>query len=720
MNTLFSTVHCLECGHEMARDLYLSSCGRCDSPWLDARYDLADLPADWTTQVSLRPTNIWRYRELLPFPPSIGDISMGEGWTPLTPAIRLAKELNHSEIWIKDERQQPTGSFKDRQAAATVRALKARGIDELVLASTGNAAAAYAAFCARADIKLWVFLTSSVPAEKMRELALYGAEVIKITGTYDQAKKIAADFAKRRGIQADRGAKAIPGKESMKTMAFEIAEQLGWQAPDWYVQAVSGGIGPLGVLKGFTELYKAGIIDRIPKLGIVQSAGCAPMVHAWEQGLNQAEPVQPDTLITVLATGDPGLGYTILKEGIDQYGGAMVSVDDGEAFRAMRRIARTEGFSVEPATSVAFAGLNKLVEQGYIQPHERVVVNCSGHTFSAEKHALEDRYVLHLETEMQSAATNQSKGSRSFVGASSEGLGAALKQLDEQITTIAIIDDNPHDSRLIRRLLQSHKNYRVFEAHNGPDGIDLVRQRQPDLVILDLTLPNMDGFTILAALKGNERTKNIPVMIISAKSLTPSELAQLRRQTDSIWQKGNFRPRDLLHHVVDRLGGEVDHPDMPITTTPRKIVEAALSSEAVGKESMKWANTSERPPEAPRILVVDDNILDARLMRRLFEARQRFKVIEAHSTLQALAAIEKATPDLIVLDLLLPDGKGEQLLKTLRNRKDSRDIPVIVVSAKTIDPALRSYLAQEADSIWEKGIMDRNSLLAHVENMLRN
>ena len=488
----------------------------------------------------------------------------------------------------------------------------------------------------------------------------------------------------------------------MKTIAFEIAEQMGWQAPDWYVQAVSGGIGPLGVLKGFKELYQVGLIDRIPKLGIIQSTGCAPMVHAWEKGLSQADPVQPDTLITVLATGDPGHAYTMLKAGTDEYGGAMVSVSDGEAFRAMRRLARTEGFSVEPATSVAFAGLSKLIENGHIQPHERVVVNCSGHTFSAEKHALEDRYVLHLETEMPKEEQK------------SEGLRAALQQLDEQVTTIAIIDDNPHDSRLIRRLLQSHKTYRVFEAHNGPDGIDLVRQRQPDLVILDLTLPQMDGFTILAALKGDPRTKNIPVIIISAKSLTPSELAQLRRQTDSIWQKGNFRPRDLLRHVVEQLGGKVDQPDAVLTTTPRKIVNA------VEEESMKWADTSERPPEPPKILVIDDNILDARLMRRLFESRQRFKVVETHSAKEALAYLKGNTPSLIILDLLLPDQSGEELIKVLRNRKDTRDIPIVVISAKSVDGSLRNVLTQHANSIWEKGMMDRNSLLAHVERLLHH
>lgn len=270
MKTLFKAVHCLECGNDTEADLFATRCPACGGVWREARYDCAALPADWPALLAERPANMWRYRELLPFPEGFQFVTMNEGWPPLLRAEGLERELGHGGllrqaqddtlspskggIWIKDERRHPTGSFKDRQAAFTVSALKAQGVDELVLASTGNAAAAYAAYCARAGIKLWVFLTSSVPAEKMRELALYGAEVIKITGTYDQAKEIAADFAARRGVTHDKGAKAIPGKESMKTIALEIVEQMGWQAPDWYVQAVSGGIGPLGVLKGFIDL----------------------------------------------------------------------------------------------------------------------------------------------------------------------------------------------------------------------------------------------------------------------------------------------------------------------------------------------------------------------------------------------------------------------------------------------------------------------------------
>ncbi len=696
METLFASVLCRECGAHSPPDLFAARCLACGSPWIEAHYNLDGLPTDWPARLATRPTNLWRYRELLPFPAGFTPVSMGEGWTPLIRAEGLERESGHTGIWIKDERQQPTGSFKDRQAALAVSALKAQGISELVLASTGNAAAAYAAYCARAGLKLWVFLTSAVPVEKVRELALYGAEGVKIAGTYDQAKDVAADFAARRGIYLDGGAKSITGKESMKTIAFEIAEQLdpkGFQkplgSPDWYIQAVSGGIGPLGVIKGFIELYEAGLIDRVPRLGIVQVEGCAPMARAWEQGQARAEPVQPDTLVTVLATGKPGFAYELLKQACDRYGGAMVAVSDGDAFRAMRRVARVEGFSMEPAASVAFAGLEKLLAQGYLQPGERVVVNCSGHTFSAEKHALEDRYFFQLETVASTA------------GPSTEGLAEALEQLDEQITTIVVIDDSPHDTRLIRRFLENYKRYRILEAYTAAEGLELVRQRRPDLVVLDLNMPGRNGFSVLADLKNDERTRHIPVVVVSGKSLNPDEWQYLRRYTDSIWQKGSFRASELVRHLARTLGDEIALP-----TLRRRSGDEP-------EESWECAR-----PHCPRILVVDDHVSDARLLHRLFEANRRFEVSEAHSAAEALAAIDRAVPDLIILDLILPDVTGEQLLQMLRQREETRTVPVIVVSAKDIDPPLHAQLASQTVSVWSKSTMDRSSLLAHVETLL--
>ena len=219
-------------------------------------------------KLSGRSSDLWRYRELLPVRNPNISLSLGEGYTPLIRAVNLGMMLGCPNIYIKDERQGPTSSFKDRQAAVTIAALKEAGITELVAASTGNVAIAYSAYASRAGMKLWAFVTSLVPGVKMREIALYGSQVIKITGSYDQCKQVAAEFARQRSLYLDMGARTITSIEAMKTIAFEISEQLTaiqgagetspWRTPDWYVQAVSGGMGPLGVHKGFREMQQMG------------------------------------------------------------------------------------------------------------------------------------------------------------------------------------------------------------------------------------------------------------------------------------------------------------------------------------------------------------------------------------------------------------------------------------------------------------------------------
>ncbi|MCS6870022.1 MAG: pyridoxal-phosphate dependent enzyme [Anaerolineae bacterium] len=694
MPTLFSQVVCLTCGHQMLPDPMIAKCERCGGAWLDARYHYGEVR--WANGMAGRPLSLWRYEELLPLSDPTQRVTIGEGMTPIIRAERLGEVLGHEHILIKDERRMPTNSFKDRQGALSVSILKQAGVKECVLASTGNAAAAYAAYCARAGIKLWVFLPSMVPAEKMRELGLYGAELIKVTGTYDQTKKVAADFAARRNLYFDRGSKGIPGKESMKTLAFEIAEQLGiehgvvgrWVAPDWYIQAVSGGIGPLGVYKGFLELYQIGLIDKVPKLGIVQVEGCAPMVRAFERGLAQAEPVVPETLITVLATGDPSYAYTMLYEAIQRHGGAMVSVDDGQAFRAMRRVARTEGFSVEPATAVAFAGLEKLIATGAIQPHERVLLNCSGHTFSAEKHILEDQYVLELE--LGTAAPSQQ----------TEGLGAALERLDEQITTVVVIDDNPHDTRLIRRLLQARKNYRVFESNNPIDGLDLIRQRRPDLVITDLTMPEMDGFSLLETLKADPETAHIPVIVLSGKALTAADKARLSGQIDSVWLKGDYSTRELVDHVVSKLKERAAESEMVNSAEPQRAAEPTQFVEGPFK-----------------VLIVDDNPYDARLVRRILEASRKFSVTEARTGESALKAMQEQPPDLVILDVMLPDMGGLDVLQRMRQLDQLRNVRVAVMSAKELGEIDRARLLDAV--FWQKATLDRKRLVEAVEAQIK-
>ncbi|MBK9209268.1 MAG: threonine synthase [Anaerolineales bacterium] len=333
--------------------------------------------------------DLWRYRELLPIRNPNVSLSLGEGGTPLIRAVNLGMMLGCPNIYIKDERQGPTSSFKDRQASVTIAALKEAGITEMVAASTGNVAISYSAYAARAGMKLWAFVTSLVPGVKMREIALYGSQVIKITGSYDQCKQVAAEFARQRHLYQDMGARTITSIEAMKTIAFEIAEQLTsiqgvqetnpdlpWRTPDWYVQAISGGMGPIGVYKGFREMKQMGWTDRIPAFAPIQAEGCAPMAHSWKKGLEKAEPVlSPMTRIETLATGDPGRAYEFLREYVNSTNGVFESVADEEAFRAMHVLAKMEGISAEPAAGVAFAGLFKLIRAGIIKPSDTVVVN---------------------------------------------------------------------------------------------------------------------------------------------------------------------------------------------------------------------------------------------------------------------------------------------------------------------------------------------------------
>ncbi len=534
-------LRCVLCGNEQAYEPFTPTvCGKCQSQWLEARYDYGHFKREILRGLPNRPANsLWRFQDALPIEdPSKIDLYPAGG-TPLWLSQRFAAQLGHYQIYFKDERYGPTSSFKDRQAAVAVAAMNENGVREAVIASTGNAAVAYAAACARGGIKLWVFMTSLVPQEKLREAALFGAEVIRVSGNYDQTKQIASQFAQRRHLHLDRGASSIPARESMKTIAYEIVEQLGWRAPDWYIQAVSGGMGPLGVYHGFKELFEMGLIDRIPKIAVIQSEGCSPMVKAFKADKEIAEPVIPDTRIIILSTGDPGKTYTYLYQILKQHGGTMESVTDAEAFEAMRALAKSEGMAVEPATAVAYAGLQKMLAQKIIGKDEVAVVNCTGHTFPVEKHVLGDQWAVDVHLSKDQSPAPQ------------EGLQAALENLDEKVTTVLLVDDNSDDALLIRRLLEGKKSYRVYHAKDGWEGLAMARQHLPDLIVSDLTMPGIDGFGFVEELKLDPRTKDIPVVVVSAKDITEEERKRLNGHIEALYQKGSLPTRKFVDKVIN-------------------------------------------------------------------------------------------------------------------------------------------------------------------------
>ncbi len=559
-------LECGACGHRQPYTVPTPTCPKCEGTWMEARYDYERVSRLWPDILRQRPFTMWRYRELLPIRSDNYQITMGEGGTALLRANNLGMMLGAPNIFIKDERQNPTNSFKDRQAALVISMMKEAGITELIVASTGNVAISYSAYSTHAGIKLWTFLPSLVPPEKMREIAIYGSEVIKVTASYDETKKVASQFAEHKGILADPGIRNVGTRESMKTIAFEVAEQLAaqlgppqpgipWRAPDWYIQAVSGGMGPVGFWKGYEELYRMGLVDRVPKLALIQAEGCAPMVQSYKKNLPVAEPVpNPNTRVITIATGYPGPAYEFLYQVVKEHGGTFEAVPDEETFRALHILAKMEGLSIEPAAATAFAGLFKLLNHGIINRNDIIVVNCSGHTFPVEKFLLDEDWLKVVPAGMPETELVEPTPRPRTRQPASEGLLGALDQLDARVQRIAIVEDNPEAARLLRRILQTQGEFQIVEAHTGKEGLTLIHQTHPDLVLLDLMMPDMDGFAVIDALKKDAELKDLPVIVITAKELSSSEKRRLQGQIQMLLQKGSFMDEDLLQGITALLG----------------------------------------------------------------------------------------------------------------------------------------------------------------------
>ncbi len=547
------TIECTNCKTITDFRKFKGACPACGETIVEARYEEESFDlANWLVQLKDRQASLWRYREVLPVYDDQQIVTLHEGGTPLIKSEALAASLGLKHLYIKDERQGPTGSFKDRQAAVAVTALKEMGVKDVVIASTGNVAIAYAAYAARAGIHVWAFFPQLTPVEKMREAALYGAEIIMTTGTYDQTKQLAANFARSKGIFLDKGIKSVAAIEAMKTMAYEMAEQLGqaleggerWRSPDWFLQGVSGGLGPLGVSKGFREMRDFGLVEKLPAFGMIQSEGCAPMVRAFERGQRVATPIEnSDTIIVTLATGDPGRAYEILYDYVQENGGHFLDASDEEAFNAIRVLARLDGISVEPATGVTFAGLIKMVRQGIIKPDDVVVVNGSGHTLPVEKTILGDQWQKQIDLSEAPTAAPVPEAD----------LSQAVTQMDGELRRVVIIEDNRAAARLMSRIVASRKNSEVYMAHNGAIGLEMVRTVRPDLVITDLMMPEMDGFGVVQAIRDDADLHAIPIVVVTAKDLTARERDFLDERADMVLQKGSFITDEFMEQLLQRL-----------------------------------------------------------------------------------------------------------------------------------------------------------------------
>jgi threonine synthase len=372
-------LRCRECARPYPAEA-LHVCDYCFGP-LEVVYDYEALRATVTrAQIESGPATIWRYAPLLPVVDH-APIDLGTGCTPLVRADRLAAELGLGELWIKNDTANPTGSFKDRVVSVALTKARQLGFKVAACASTGNLANSVAAHAARAGMTSVVFIPHDLEVAKVTATAVYGGNVVAVEGTYDDVNRLCAELASEHPAWAFVNVNIRTYyAEGSKTLAFEVAEQLGWSAPDHVVVPVASGSQLVKVAKGFREFYDVGLLDEEPHVRVsgAQAAGCSPVATAFAEKTDAIRPVKPSTIAKSLAIGNPADGYYALKTVRDS-GGAFASVTDPEIIDGIKLLARTEGIFAETAGGVTIATLAKLADAGIVRSDERVVAYVTGH-----------------------------------------------------------------------------------------------------------------------------------------------------------------------------------------------------------------------------------------------------------------------------------------------------------------------------------------------------
>jgi threonine synthase len=374
-----SGLRCRECGRTYPAEA-LHVCDFCFGP-LEVTYDYEKVAATISRQrIEAGPRSIWRYADLLPVSDP-APVDLGAGFTPLVRADRLAAELGLGELWIKDDTANPTGSFKDRVVSVALTKARQLGFKIAACASTGNLANSVAAHAARAGMDSVVLIPHDLEQAKVTMTSVYGARVFAVQGSYDDVNRLCAELTSEQPEWAFVNVNVRTYyAEGSKTLAFEVAEQLGWQAPDHVVVPIGSGSQLTKVAKGFKELYQVGLLDEEPSVRVsgAQAEGCAPVATAFAEGTDVIRPVKPHTIAKSLAIGNPADGWYALDT-IRKSGGSCAAVTDAEVLDGIRLLARTEGIFAETAGGVTIATLAKLAAQGIVRPDERVVAMITGH-----------------------------------------------------------------------------------------------------------------------------------------------------------------------------------------------------------------------------------------------------------------------------------------------------------------------------------------------------
>jgi threonine synthase len=372
-------LRCRECSRTYPVEA-LHVCDFCFGP-LEVDYDYERLAAaPLREQIEAGPQTIWRYQPLLPVDdPS--PIDLGTGCTPLVRAERLGAELGLSDLWIKNDTANPTGSFKDRVVSVALTKARQLGFKVAACASTGNLANSVAAHAARAGMASVVFIPYDLETAKIVTTAVYGGHVVAVRGSYDDVNRLCAELTSEHPSWAFVNVNVRTYyAEGSKTLAFEVAEQLGWTAPDHVVVPVASGSQLTKIAKGFSELHRVGLLAEAPHVRVsgAQAAGCAPVATAFAEGADAVRPVRPATIAKSLAIGNPADGWYALDT-VRRTGGSFAAVTDEEVLEAIGLLARTEGIFAETAGGVTIASLAKLAATGVVRPDERVVAYVTGH-----------------------------------------------------------------------------------------------------------------------------------------------------------------------------------------------------------------------------------------------------------------------------------------------------------------------------------------------------
>jgi threonine synthase len=403
------SLRCRECGREYALEP-LHVCEFCFGP-LEVVYDYEGMHRTITREsIERGPLTVWRYASLLPADPEYA-VDISAGFTPLIRARNLGEYLGLKNLFIKNDCANPTWSFKDR--VVTVAATRARefGFETLACASTGNLANSVSAHAASAGLEAYVFIPSDLERGKIVGSSVYGATLIAVDGNYDDVNRLCSELAdKYRWAFVNINMRPYYA-EGSKTLGYEVAEQLGWRAPEHVVAPMASGSLYVKIWKGLQELARLWLIDSVQtKMSGAQARGCSPIVTAYEAGTTNVRPVRPKTIAKSLAIGNPADGYYALKV-MEESGGFGVAAEDEEIIEGIKLLAESEGIFAETAGGVVIAGLKKLALEGKIAPDELTVAYITGSGLKTQE-AIEDALQIPLHIAPTMAAFESALGER--------------------------------------------------------------------------------------------------------------------------------------------------------------------------------------------------------------------------------------------------------------------------------------------------------------------